>query len=358
MADELVIVINPGSTSTKLAAFNRDGNVLDRTIVHDEKELAKFELVTEQFQTRFAQVNEFLNQVDALKSKVVAVVGRGGPVKPIEGGVYAIGSKLLEDLRSCRYSNHASNLGAMIAKAVGDHYMVPSYVVDPITIDEFIPEARISGHPEIERKSRSHILNIRAVSRKTAAKLGKTIEDCNFIVAHMGGGISIAPLRKGRQIDVNNALLGEGPFSPERAGTLPIEGLIDYFVDKLNCDRAKLYKILSKESGLKGYLGTAKVEEVEQRIASGDDKARLILDAMIYRIAKDIGALAAVLRGEVDRIILTGGIAYSEYVVNGVKGYVSFIAPIEVVPGEGELEAMAQGGFLAIDRKVEIKEYK
>jgi len=226
MSKEVVLVINPGSTSTKVAVYDREGSLYDDNVRHEPDQLAKFDKVTEQFQLRLEAIRASFKRHNLDQYKIVAIAGRGAPVKPLEGGTYIVNDTLLNDLRECNYANHASNLGAIIANELAHEYGVEAYITDPITTDEFIPEARISGVPEIARKCRSHALNIKANARKIADELGKPLDQLNFVVCHMGGGISVCALKGGRVIDVNDALLGMGPFSPDRAGALPIGGVV------------------------------------------------------------------------------------------------------------------------------------
>jgi len=353
---EVVLVINPGSTSTKVAIFARQGPVFETNVKHDAAEMAKFNLVTEQLDLRWELISKCIEQNLPADSKVIGVVGRGGPLRPLEEGTYKISALMLEELRSCKYANHVSNLGAIIADRFSRQFGVPGLIVDPVTVDNMIPEARISGHPLIERKSLCHALNIRSTAHAVAAELGRPVSAVNFVVAHMGGGISVCALRGGKIIDLNNALLGQGPFSPNRAGSLPIGPLVRLcFSGKFT--EKQLIDTLSKESGLKAYLGTADVEEVLKRIAAGDQMARLIFGAMIYQIAKEIGAMAAALKGRIDGIILTGGMSNSIELTDAVSDYVSGIAPIHVLAGEREMKALAEGAFRVLDGKEVAKEY-
>lgn len=353
---EVVLVINPGSTSTKVGVFSRQGSVFETNVKHDAAELAKFDLVTEQLDLRWELISKCIQENLPSDCKVIGVVGRGGPLRPLEEGAYKISPHMLEELRSCRHANHVSNLGAIIADRFSRQLGVPGLIVDPITVDNLIPEARISGHPLIERKSLMHALNIRSTSRAVAAELGKPVSSVNFVVAHMGGGISVVAVRGGKVIDLNNALLGQGPFSPNRAGSLPIGPLVRLCFSGRFTEK-QLIDALSKESGLKAYLGTADVEEVLKRIKAGDEMARLIFGAMIYQIAKEIGAMAAALKGRLDGIILTGGMSNSTELTDAVSEYVRFLAPVHVLPGEREMEALAEGAFRVLDGEEAAKEY-
>lgn len=351
-----IIVINPGSTSTKMALFDNGDKFAEENISHPSDELAGFDNVADQFELRMKNIDEWLTRYHIESKKVMAVAGRGAPLRPLEGGVYGINGKMLDDLKNMRYSNHASNLGAIIAHHLGQRFGVPAMIVDPVTIDNFTDYARISGIPEIERKCRSHVLNIKAVCRLEAEKMGKTLEEVSFIAVHMGGGISVAVIDKGRIVDVNDALLGMGPFSPDRAGALPIGELIKLAFSGKYTEKELITK-LSRESGLKAYVGEADLRKVEKMIDAGDEKAELYYGAMIYQIAKEIGAAAAVLKGEFDGIVLTGGMAHSERLVTILKEYISFLGRVMVVPGEIEMEALAAGALRVINKKEILKEY-
>lgn len=350
-----VLVINPGSTSTKIAVWDSEKSLLQETIKHSTDELARFPHVVDQFELRFKALQDRV--VEWLQpNKLNAVVGRGGPLRPLEGGTYLINEAMLEDLRTAKYSNHASNLGAILAHNVASNLKIPGFVVDPVTVDEFTPLARVSGIPEIQRKCRSHALNIKAVARKAAEQINKPLSETQFVVAHMGGGLSICALERGKIVDVNDGLLGMGPFSPERAGALPIGGLVEICYSR-KYTKEELIQRLSTESGLKAFLGTADLIEIEKLILAGDEKAEYYFHAMCYQIAKEIGAVAAVLKGNLDGIILTGGMAQSKRLVNTVMEYVIFLGQIFVFPGEEEMEALAQGAFRVLEGKEEAKTY-
>lgn len=356
MKKEAVLVINPGSTSTKFALYDREGLVYVENIDQTGKSKSKIPNIREQLSLRIEIVNQtfkkWLNN-----HRIVAVVGIGGVLRPLKRGIYRVNEAMKDDAINCKYAIHASNLGALIADSIAKEYNVPAFVMDPVTVDEFIPEARISGTPEIVRRSRLHALNVIACVRKESLKLGKEISSVRFIVAHLGGGITIAAIENGRIIDCNDALLGMGPFSPERAGALPLEQLIQ-LVTSGKYTMNELYMKFTKNAGLKAYLGTNDVRDVLARIENGDEYARLIFRAMIYQIAKEIGAMATVLKGQIDRIIITGGLALSEKIVDMIQECVGFLDPISLYPGENELEAMAEGGFGAIDSILEIQTYE
>ncbi len=353
----VVPVINPGSTSTKIAIWTRERSLFEQNVKHPHDELAKFDLVTEQFELRFEAIRNAFRDVDIKDHKVVAIAARGAPVKPLEGGTYSVNDLLLADLRSCKYANHASNLGALIGARLSEEYGVKAYIVDPITIDDFIPQARYSGLPEIERKCRSHALNIKANARAVASEIGKSIEKANFVVAHMGGGISVCALRGGKVIDVNDALLGMGPFSPDRAGALPIGALVKLCYSEKYSEKELTAK-LSKESGLKAYLGTADLLEVEGMIRRGNSEAREVFKAMAYQIAKEIGAMSCALGGRCDGIILTGGMAQSRMLLDEIEQYIGHLGHVFEKPGELEMQALAEGVFRVVDKTEAPKEYR
>jgi len=313
-----MLIINPGSTSTKTALFDGDQKLTDKVVRHDPQELARFDNVADQFDYRMEAIDQWINSLDLQDGQVKAVVGRGAPLKPLEGGSYEISNQLLDDVKTARYSNHASNLGPIIASHLADRFGVPSLISDPITVDNFTDIARISGVPEIKRKCRSHALNIKEVSRREAARLGKRLNEVSFVTVHMGGGISVAALKSGLVVDVNDGLLGMGPFSPDRAGALPIGGVVELCFSG-DYTRKELIDKFSKKSGLVGYLGEADLRKVEDMIDGGDEKARLCFDAMAYQIAKEIGIAATVLKGEFEAIILTGGMAYSKRLVDEIS---------------------------------------
>ncbi|MDD2228969.1 MAG: butyrate kinase [Candidatus Cloacimonetes bacterium] len=340
-----VLAINPGSTSTKIAVFDDATPLFEKTLRHDPAELDKYGGIIEQHDFRKTLVMEAMAENNVTPQSLHAVVGRGGLVRPVSGGTWKISEAMLRDLKdpSLWGRIHASNLGAFIAKAIADPLGIPAFIVDPVVVDEFDDIARISGIPEIERKSLLHALNIRYIGRLLATELGKDISEANLIGVHMGGGISVAAIKNGRIVDVNNALLGMGPFSPQRAGALPIGDLLDLAYSG-KYSKKELSTYLTKAGGLMAYLGTDSGIEVENRIEAGDEYAKLIRDAMCYQVAKEIGACAAVLCGKVDAIYLSGGLVYNHQIVDIIRERVEFIAPLHVYPGEKEMEALSQGG--------------
>jgi butyrate kinase len=342
--DYKILVINPGSTSTKVALFSNEQLLFDKKIEHSNKELANFNKIIDQYHFRQDIILNFLKDKGIDLSILKAIVGRGGLLRPIASGTYRINKKMLGDLRKGVRGEHASNLGGLLANGIAEKLSIPSYIIDPVVIDEMKPVARISGMPEIPRVSILHALNQKAVARKAALDLGKKYEKLNFIIAHLGGGISVGIHCKGNVVDVNNALDGEGPFTPERSGGVPVGALVELcFSGKFTKDEIK--KKIKGKGGLVAYLNTNDVREVIKRIKQGDKRASLILEAMAYQVAKEIGAAATILKGQIDAIILTGGIAYANEFVNMIRDRVSFISLVMVYPGEEEMLALCEGAL-------------
>lgn len=356
--NRLILAINPGSTSTKFSLFEEEKLVFEKTLRHTAGELASFARISDQFHFRKDLIMNELRERDIDLARVAAVVGRGGLVKPIESGIYKVNQKMKDDLTAGYFGQHASNLGGLIADEIaGSLCCASAYIVDPVVVDELQPVARISGHPEIERRSIFHALNQKAVARIFAASIERKYEDLNLIIAHMGGGVSVGAHTHGKVIDVNNALNGDGPFSPERSGGLPSGQLVDLcFSGKFSHD--DLMAMITGKGGMMAYLNTNSFIEVCKMVEKGDKKAALITAAAAYQVGKEIGAMAAVLGGKVDAIILTGGMAYQESHMNKIRSMVEFIAEVVVYPGEDELKALAFNGLLALDGKIEIKTYK
>ena len=354
---ELILALNPGSTSTKLGLFEDKEEVFSETISHKAEELKGFDKITDQMELRLDYIMNFLKERDIDLEKLDAIVGRGGLLKPIPGGTYSVNPKMMEDLRAGVQGEHASNLGGLLAHAIGDRVGCPSYIVDPVVVDEMQPIAKLSGLPELERPSIFHALNQKAVARKYADDQNEEYKDLSLIVAHLGGGISVGIHQDGNVVDVNNALSGEGPFSPNRSGGLPTFDLFQMcFSDDYTYDEIK--KKLVGNGGVVAYLDTNDMIEVEEEIEKGNDKAELVFKAMAYQTAKEIGSLAPVVEGELDAILLTGGIAYSDYFTDKVKEMVEFIAPVEIYPGEEELDALAAGAYRVLTDQEKSKTYK
>ncbi|MBD3332202.1 butyrate kinase [candidate division GN15 bacterium] len=351
-----MLIINPGSTSTKVALFDGKKKLSEQVIRHEGEKLRKFDNVADQFEFRMEAIDPWIDSLNLQPVDVKAVVGIGAPLRPLEGGSYAINDRMLEELQQRTWSNHASNLGAIISFYLGDRYGVPAMIVDPITTDNFTELARVSGIKEIKRKCRSHALNLKEVCRRQAARAGTTLEDVNFVAVHMGGGISVAALARGRVVDVNDGLLGMGPFSPDRCGAVPIGGLVKLCYSGKYSEKEMLDK-LSKHSGLVSYLGESDLRKVEEMIDAGDERAELYFNAMAYQIAKEIGAAAVVLEGEFQSVVLTGGMANSERLVDQVARRIEFLGDIHVVPGEFEMEALAAAGYRFLTGEEDLKEY-
>jgi len=358
MANRLILAINPGSTSTKFSLFDEEKLVFEKSLRHTTEELNNFEKITDQFHFRKGLIMNELTERKIDFARIAAVVGRGGLVKPIESGIYKVNQRMKDDLRAGFSGQHASNLGGLIADDIASSLCcAKAYIVDPVVVDELQSIARISGHPEIERKSIFHALNQKAVARVYAASIGRKYEELSLVIAHMGGGVSIGAHKNGKVIDVNNALNGDGPFSPERSGGLPSGQLVDLcFSARFSQDELKT--MLTGKGGMMAYLGTNSFIEVCKMADNGDNKALLIRNAASYQIGKEIGAMAAVLNGKVDAIILTGGMAYQDANIKGIRSMIDFIADVVVYPGEDELKALAFNGLLALDGKIEIKNYE
>lgn len=351
-----VLVINPGSTSTKIGVFQGESLLVEHTIRHATEKISQYPSIIDQYEFRQDAILSVLKDADIEVSSLDAVCGRGGLLRPIEGGTYSVNDAMIEDLKAGYFGQHASNLGGILAHEIANGVNIPSFIVDPVVVDELLPIARISGTPLIQRKSIFHALNQKAVARRYAKDAGKSYDELNLIVTHMGGGITIGAHKEGKVIDVNNGLHGDGPFSPERAGSVPIGDLVEL------CFSGTLYrddvmKALVGEGGLVGYLNTNDAVEVEKRIAAGDEDAKLIYDAMAYQIAKEIGSASAVLEGKVDAIIMTGGIAYGKDFVAEIASKVDWIADVKVYPGEDELQALAEGAIRVLSGEEESRVY-
>ncbi len=354
----LILAINPGSTSTKLAIFDEDKLLVEKTLRHEIKEIEQFAKMVDQYAFRNRMILDFLKEAGYRIEQFSAVIGRGGLVRPIAGGTYRVNEAMLEDLRSGLYGEHASNLGAILASELVGDLPILSLIADPVVVDERIPAAFYSGHPSIQRKAIFHALNQKAVSRTVSKNLGMAYEKCNLIVAHMGGGISIGAHQNGKVIDVNNALDGDGPFSPERSGTLPLTQLIDLCF-RGDISQTEMKKKIKGKGGLVAYLGTTDARTVQQRIRDGDDYAKTVYYAMAYQIGKWIGKMAAVLKGKVDQIVLTGGLAYDQtYLVPWIAEMVEYIAPITIIPGGDEERALAESALRVLLRQEEAKIYE
>ncbi|MGZ3122490.1 butyrate kinase, partial [Bacillus subtilis] len=355
--EKRILTINPGSTSTKIGVFHNERSIFEKTLRHNIEELQRFDRIIDQYEFRKNHILETLHEQGINISKFDAVCARGGLLRPIEGGTYVVNDEMIEDLKSGYAGQHASNLGGIIAREIADGLNIPSYIVDPVVVDEMSVLAKVSGMPEIERKSIFHALNQKAVARKAAASLGKRYENMKMIITHMGGGITIGVHDRGRVVDVNNGLHGEGPFSPERAGTVPAGDLVDLCFSG-EYTKEEIMKKLVGTGGLLGYLGTNDAVKVEQMIQGGDEKARFIYDAMAYQVAKEIGAASAALKGEVEAIVLTGGLAYGKSFVSAIRSYIDWISDVLVYPGENELQSLAQGALRVLQGEEQSKQYR
>ncbi|MCM1151515.1 MAG: butyrate kinase [Alistipes sp.] len=351
-----ILAINPGSTSTKVALYEDERPLLETTLRHSTEEVSRFANVIDQLDWRRGLILQTLRDNGFDLKELSAVIGRGGLIRPVVAGVYEVNSRMRYDLRNAQMK-HACNLGGLLAAQIAHMAKVKAYIADPPVVDEMDDVARITGMPMCPRKPIFHALNQKAIARLHCEKTGLTYEKSNLIVAHMGGGISVAAHRQGRIADVNNALDGDGPFAPDRAGNIPSAELIKTcFSGKYT--KEELLKFVSSKGGLVALLGTNSVIQVMERIDAGDERAAKVLEAMCYNIAKQIGAMAAALSGRVDGILLTGGIANNEPIVQSIRERCAFIAPITVYPGENELEALAINALVVLRGVIQPKEYK
>ncbi len=352
-----ILAINPGSTSTKIAVYKDYDPVLVKTIRHSAAEIEKFEKITDQFRFRKEIILRELEDASIDLNKIKVIVGRGGLLRPIESGVYEVNKKMIQDLLHSPLGEHASNLGGLISHDLA--LSLPdakAYITDPIVVDELDDIARISGHPEFERISIFHALNQKAVARNYASSKKQKYEDLNLIVVHLGGGITIGAHKKGKVVDVNQGLDGEGPFTPERSGTLPTGDLVKLcFSGKYTLAQVK--KMVKGEGGMVAFLGTNDCAQVEQNIEKGDVRARLIFEAMAYQVSKWVGAMATVLKGKIDAILITGGIAHSKAFAGLITERVSWMAPVHIFPGEDEMWALAMSGLRVLTGEAIPKEY-
>lgn len=353
-----ILAINPGSTSTKIAVYHNEDPVFVKNIKHSREEIDQYDSVADQLDFRKQLIINELNAAEVSDDHVRAVVGRGGLVKPIESGVYEVNDAMRHDLNNSPLGEHASNLGGLIAEQIAKSLPnARAFITDPVVVDEMEELARISGHPIFERISIFHALNQKAVAHQHAKQTLTTYEDLNLIVAHLGGGISVGAHKRGRVVDVNQGLDGEGPFSPERSGHLPMGALIklcfsgDYTLKEVK-------KMVTGQGGLVAYLGTNDAYEVEQRMKAGDKKAELIYSAMAYQVSKEIGAMAAVLEGEVDGILITGGIAHDRWFISEIVKRVERFGPVHIYPGEDEMKALATNALRVLRGEMELKIYK
>ena len=352
-----ILAINPGSTSTKVAVFENDKELFSTTLRHSSEEIGRYKTILNQLDFRREVILEAVKASGVALGDLDAVIGRGGLLKPIPSGTYEVNAQMIEDIRLRPAGQHASNLGALLAAEIAQLAGVKAYIADPVVVDELQAEARLTGLPQIKRESIFHALNQKAVARVYADSIGRPYEELNLVVAHLGGGISVGAHRKGLVVDVNNALDGEGPFSPERAGTMPAKAFAELcFSGKYTL--AEVSKMLSGKGGIVAHLGSNDTREVGARAEAGDKEAKLVMDSMAYGVGKTIGSMLAVLKGDVDAVILTGGIAYSAYVVGYIKSMIEPLAKVVVMPGENELEALAMNAQRVLEGKLTPKVYE
>ncbi len=351
-----ILVINPGSTSTKIGVFEDCKELFTQKISHSSEDLAEFSEIIDQYSFRKKRIVEFLESNGTKLSSLNCIVARGGLIRPLASGTYKVNDAMVKDLKEGYAGKHASNLGGLIAKEIADQLNVPAYVVDPVVVDELDDLARYTGHPEIKKVSIFHALNQKAILRRAAASLNKKPEEVNMIIAHLGGGISVAAHKQGRAIDVNDALSGEGPFSPERSGALPCMPLVKLAMSG-KYSTAEICKMIAGKGGLVAYLGSNDCEEIVAKINSGDKKAEEVLNAMCYSVSKEIAAMSLPLAGNIDAIVLTGGIAANTYVAEKIKSMVSYLGNVMLFPGEDELLALAEGGSRVLAGEEKAKEY-
>lgn len=350
-----ILTINPGSTSTKVAVFETKKRIAKATIRHNSTEMLKYESLADQLPMRQKVIVEFLHEYDIELSTIDGFIGRGGLVRPLKSGLYRVNETLEKTLRHNEYGHHASNLGGLIAKSLASKMGKEAYIADPVVVDELQDVARFSGLNGVERRSIFHALNQKAVARKFSEEVNIEYDNLQLIVAHLGGGISVGYHKNGRVVDVNNALDGDGPMSPERSGALPVSGVIDLMGD--NPDVESMKRMVSSYGGMFSYLNTKDCEEVSDMIAEGRREAKRVMDAMVYQIAKEIGALYATTKGDLDAILLTGGLAYNQDVIQPLIEMIDHLGDIHIYPGENELEALAFNMQAFLEGRIEAKEY-
>lgn len=355
--DRTILIINPGSTSTKVGIFSAGEMKVNVSVKHADEEIRKFATIWDQYDYRREAILQVLKDNDLSMGEMDAIACRGGNVKPLPGGTYRVCPKMIADMKSGIYGGHPINVGGLVAFDLGNQFNIPVLTADPPMTDELCISARYSGIPQIARQSSFHALNQKATARKISAELGRKYEEVNLIVVHLGGGISVGAHKKGKIIDVNNALDGDGPFSPERAGSLPAGDLVKMCFSG-EYSKEQILKLLTGGGGLYAYLGTTNAIEIEKRIAEGDRKAAEVYEAMIYQVAKEIGASAAVLEGKVDAIALTGSLVYSRTLLESLKNKISFIAPVYLNPGENEMEALADAAMRYFNKEEELSIYR
>jgi butyrate kinase len=356
LAKYRILVINPGSTSTKIGVYDDEDELFSENLAHSVDQLAPYPRIVDQEGFRREVIYETLNARGIRLETLSGVVGRGGLLRPIPGGTYRVTERMLNDLRIGVQGEHASNLGGILADRIAQPLGIPAFIVDPVVVDELEPIARVSGMPDLRRRSIFHALNHKSVARRATRELGKRYEEVNLVVAHLGGGISVGVHKQSRVVDVNNALNGDGPFAPERSGGLPAWDLVELALSG-RYTKEELRRRITGKGGVVAYLGTNDMRELKRRVLTGDEEAKLIYEAMAYQVAKEIGACAAILSGKVDAIVISGGLAYDERFVNLIKSRVGFIARVLVYPGGDEMCALAEGTLRVLRGEEEAKEY-
>ena len=358
MARLLILAINPGSTSTKVAVYERNKQLFQKDISHSPEELEPYAKITDQFQFRKEIILKILEQAGIVLEDIRIIVGRGGLLKPVPSGIYEVNERMKEDLQNSPLGEHASNLGGLIADDMASAIQgAKAYITDPVVVDELDEVARYSGHPLLPRKSIFHALNQKAIARHHASVQNKKYEEMNLIVVHMGGGITIGAHKQGKVVDVNNGLNGDGPFSPERSGTLPVGDLAKLCYSQ-KYTLAQVKKMIKGKGGYMAYLGTNNAQDVSEKANNGDPEAQRIQNAMVYQVCKEIGAMATVLQGKTEGILLTGGIAHNQQIVDQIIERTQYIANVFVYPGEDEMKALANNGLMLSKGFLEVKEYK
>lgn len=356
MKNFYILTINPGSTSTKTAIFLDEKKIADETFTHSIEGLSKYDSIMNQADFRIKLIRNFIKKNNFQISKLSAVVGRGGLLTSMRSGTYLVNKEMIDFLRSNIFE-HASNLGASLAEEISKEAGINAYIVDPIVVDEMTDVAKITGIPEIKRVSIFHALNQKAAAREAAKRINKKYKDCNFIVAHLGGGITIGIHKKGLVEDVNNGLNGDGPFSPGRSGSIPTWSLIEWSTSGLY-SLPELKKRITGKGGVVAHLGTNDLREVKKMIEAGNKKAKIIYEALIYNIAKQIGSLAPVAAGKIDAVVITGGLAFDPGITDKIKKMVEFIAPVLILPGEDEMAALASGALRVLRGEEDAKIWK
>ncbi len=351
-----ILAINPGSTSTKIGIYEETECIFEQTLRHTSQEIDKYDKIIDQYEFRKALILKAIEDSGIKVQELSAVVGRGGMFKPIKSGTYAVNDEMIEYVKKAPRGEHASNLGCVIAREIADSINVAAFIVDPVAVDEMQDVARITGMPQFSRDSLFHALNQKAVAKRYAKNIGKPYNELNLVVAHLGGGVSVGAHKKGLVIDVNNALDGDGPMSPERSGTVPLGKLYNAIFDN-KYTRKEIKQMNYGKGGLVAHLGTNNGKDVSDMIENGDENAKLVFRALAYQVAKEIGALATVLNGKVDAILITGGLAYSKILIDWIIQSVEFIGEVVVYPGEDELQALVEGTLRVLDGDEEVQTY-